>query len=59
MPIKKQIYGGIQKNDRTSVSFTENICRIKRDGVSHGALVQWIKQYSEVKLDDETIITVE
>jgi len=26
-------------------------------GVSHSALSKWIKQYSEVKMDDNTIIT--
>lgn len=28
-------------------------------GVSHSALAKWIKQYSIVKLDDETLITAE
>ena len=26
-------------------------------GVSHNALANWIKQYSEVKIDDNTILT--
>lgn len=29
----------------------------KEYGVSHSALSNWIKQYSEVKIDDETVIT--
>ena len=28
-------------------------------GVSHSALAKWIKQYSVVKLDDDTLITAE
>ena len=31
----------------------------KEYGVSHSALANWIKLYSEVKIDDETIITAE
>ena len=26
-------------------------------GISHSALSNWIKQYSEVKIDDETVLT--
>ena len=26
-------------------------------GISHSALVNWIKQYSEVKIDDSTVLT--
>lgn len=29
----------------------------KEYGVSHSALSNWIKQYSEVKIDDETVLT--
>lgn len=29
----------------------------KEYGVSHSALSNWIKQYSEVKIDDDTILT--
>ena len=29
----------------------------KEYGVSHNALSNWIKQYSEVKIDDETVLT--
>ena len=29
----------------------------KEYGVSHSALSNWIKQYSEVKSDDETVLT--
>ena len=28
-------------------------------GISHSALAKWIKQYSEVKIDDETVVTAE
>lgn len=28
-------------------------------GISHSALANWIKRYSSLKLDDETIITAE
>ena len=31
----------------------------KEYGVSHNALANWIKQYSEVKIDDETILTAQ
>ena len=31
----------------------------KEYGVSHSALAKWIKQYSEVKIDDETVVTAE
>lgn len=29
----------------------------KEYGISHSALSNWIKQYSEVKIDDETVFT--
>ena len=29
----------------------------KEYGVSHSALSNWIKQYSELKIDDETVLT--
>ena len=29
----------------------------KEYGISHSALSNWIKQYSEVKIDDETVLT--
>lgn len=29
----------------------------KEYGVSHSALANWIKQYSEVKIDDNTVLT--
>lgn len=29
----------------------------KEYGISHSALANWIKQYSEVKIDNDTIIT--
>lgn len=29
----------------------------KEYGVSHSALSNWIKQYSEVKIDDKTVLT--
>jgi transposase len=29
----------------------------KEYGVSHSALSNWMKQYSEVKIDDETVLT--
>ncbi len=29
----------------------------KEYGVSHSALSNWIKQYSEVKIDDNTVLT--
>ena len=29
----------------------------KEYGVSHSAFSNWIKQYSEVKIDDETVLT--
>lgn len=29
----------------------------KEYGVTHSALSNWIKQYSEVKIDDETVLT--
>ena len=31
----------------------------KEYGVSHNALANWIKQYSEVKIDDETVLTAQ
>lgn len=31
----------------------------KEYGISHSALANWIKQYSQVKIDDETIVTAE
>ncbi len=31
----------------------------KEYGVSHSALSNWIKQYSQVKIDDSTIMTAE
>ena len=29
----------------------------KEYGVSHSALAKWIKQYSEIKVEDETVVT--
>lgn len=29
----------------------------KEYGISHSALANWIKQYSEVKIDSETVMT--
>ena len=29
----------------------------KQYGISHNALANWIKQYSEVKIDDNTVLT--
>lgn len=29
----------------------------KEYGVSHSALARWIKQYSQVRLDDDTVMT--
>ena len=31
----------------------------KEYGVSHSALANWVKQYSEVKIDDETVLTAQ
>ena len=31
----------------------------KEYGISHSALANWIKLYSEVKIDDDTVITAE
>ena len=31
----------------------------KEYGVSHNALANWIKQYSEVKIDDEMVLTAQ
>ena len=31
----------------------------EENGVSHSALAKWIKQYSEIKVDDETVVTAE
>ena len=28
-------------------------------GISHSALAKWIKQYSEIKIDDETVVHFE
>ena len=31
----------------------------KEYGVSHSALANWVKQYSEVKIDDDTVLTAQ
>ena len=31
----------------------------KEYGISHSALANWIKQYSEVQIDDETVLTAQ
>ena len=31
----------------------------QEDGVSHSALANWIKQYSEVQIDDDTVLTAQ
>lgn len=31
----------------------------KEYGISHSALANWVKLYSEVKIDDDTVITAE
>lgn len=31
----------------------------KEYGISHNALANWIKQYSEVKIDDDTVLTAQ
>ena len=38
----------------------KNYAQIKSDyGVSSNALTNWIRQYSEVKLDDNTVVTAQ
>ena len=56
----KQIYRWIQKNNRQFVSFGKTYAELSSEyGISHSALAKWIKQYSEVKIDDETVVTAE
>ena len=39
-------------------SFIDMLMDIKEEyGISHNALANWIKQYSEVKIDDNTVLT--
>ncbi len=57
-----------EKNSKYTQEFKQTIVnlyhsgktynQIKEEyGVSHNALANWIKQYSEVKIDDNTVLT--
>ena len=59
-----------KKSPRYSEEFKKTIVNLHQNGksyaeieqeygVSHSALAKWIKQYSVVKLDDDTLITAE
>ena len=38
----------------------KSYAEIKKEyGISHSALANWIKQYSEVKIDDDTVLTAQ
>ncbi len=58
------------KSPRYSEEFKKTIVNLHQNGksyaeieqeygVSHSALAKWIKQYSAVRLDDDTLITAE
>ena len=59
-----------KKSPRYSAEFKKTIVNLHQNGksyaeieqeygVSHSALAKWIKQYSAVRLDDDTLITAE
>ena len=69
---KKPTTGGIKMSGKSTPKYTEEFkktivnlyqswktySQISQEyGISHSALANWIKKYSEVKMDDNTILT--
>ena len=68
--VKEEIKMSTKRSPKYSPEFKQTIVNLyhsgktysqiqKEYGVSHNALANWIKQYSEVKIDDETVLTAQ
>ena len=60
----------VKKNSKYTTEFKQTIVNLyhsgktyaqiqKEYGISHSALANWIKQYSEVQIDDDTVLTAQ
>ncbi len=58
---KFQVFGQIMPKNSFYMHIQQTISKRKSEKyrVSHSALAKWIKQYSEIKVDGETVVTAE